>query len=124
MVKRYVDGFVIAMKKKNLPAYKKMATLGGNVWMKHGALEYFECIGDDLETANTCGALSFPKMTKAKPDETVIFSFIIYKSKAHRDKVNALVMKDPKMNPEQWKNNMPFEMKKMAMGGFESIVAR
>jgi len=121
---RYVDGFVMVVPKKNLTAYKKMAIGGGKAWKKHGALEYFECIGDDLNP-NMGGMkqLTFPKMTKAKPGETVIFSFIVYKSKSHRDKVNAKVYKD--MEKEMAKNKnmkMPFDMKKMAYGGFSTIV--
>ena len=120
----YVDGFVIVLPKKNLKAYKKMATIGKKVWMKHGALQYLECIGDDLNP-NMGGAksLTFPKLTKLKPTETVVFSFIIYKSKAHRNKVNANVMKDPVMNdPTNGGNPMPFEMNKMSYGGFKVIV--
>jgi len=124
-MKRYVDGFVIPMPKKNLAAYKKMAAAAGKVWMKHGALEYFECIGDDLNP-NMGGmkALTFPKMAKSKPNDVVAFSFIIYKSRVHRDSVNAKVMKDPFMNDPKNKNMpMPFDMKKMAYAGFKSIVA-
>lgn len=116
---KYVDGFVIAVPKKNLKAYQKMATDGGKIWKKYGALQYFECVGDDLDSDWT--TLKFPKMAKCKPGETVIFSFIVYKSKKHRDMVNAKVMKDPYMNNPDLKN-MPFDMKRMAYGGFETIV--
>lgn len=120
---KYVDGFVLAVPKKNLKAYKKMASDAGKIWMKHGALQYVECVGDDLKSAAKWGCLPFPEMIKAKPTETVVFSFIVYKSKAHRDKVNAKVMKDPKMDPEKCKDkSMPFEMNRMAVGGFETIV--
>jgi len=95
----YVDGFVIVVKKKNLSAYKKMALEGARLWKKHGALEYFECVGDDMHpNIGPYKIENFPHMTKAKSDETVIFSFIIYKSRAHRDAVNKKVMSDPSMN--------------------------
>ena len=119
----YIDGFVIPIAKKNLAAYKKMASKGGKIWMKHGALQYVECVGDDLKSALKWKCIPFNTLAKAKRNETVVFSFIVYKSKAHRDSVNAKVMKDPTMAPEQWKNKpMPFEMKRMAVGGFSSIV--
>ena len=118
-MKRYVDGFVLPVAKNKLAAYKKMAVKGGKIWMKYGALQYFECVGEDLKSASKWGSMPFPKMAKAKPNETVVFSFIVYKSKAHRDKVNAMVMKDPSMDSAE---PMPFEMKRMAVGGFETIV--
>lgn len=114
---RYVDGFVIAVPKKNLAAYRKMAKLGAKVWKEHGALEYVECVGDDLATAM---GVSFTKLAKAKPGETVAFSFIVYKSRAHRDAVNKKVMADPRMHKAP--NPMPFDMKRMAFGGFKAIV--
>lgn len=120
---KYVDGFVLVVPKKKLNDYKKMAANGGKIWKKHGALEYFECVGDDL-TPNMEGmkGMTFPKMTKLKAGETVIFSFIVFKSRAHRDAVNAKVMKDPTMG-EEWKDKpMPFDMKRMAYGGFTTIV--
>lgn len=100
-----------------------MAEAAGEVWMKYGALQYVECVGDDLKSAAKWGCLPFTTMTKTKPNETVVFSFIVYKSRAHRDTVNAKVMKDPFMSEEKWKDKpMPFEMKRMAVGGFETIV--
>ena len=117
----YVDGFLIPIPTKNLKAYKKMAQAGGKVWMKHGALQYFECVAEDLTPQDI--AYTFGKAAKIKPDETVIFSFIIYKSRKHRDQVNAKVMKDPAMNDPKYKNQpMPFDMKRFAYGGFEAIV--
>jgi len=120
----YVDGFVIAIPKKNVKVYRKMAELGKRIWMKHGALQYFECIGDDLKP--DMGGMkmkSFPKLASLKKGETVIFSFIIFKSKAHRNKVNANVMKDPAMSPEAMKDmQMPFDMKRFSYGGFKTIV--
>lgn len=118
---KYVDGFVIVVPEKNLPAYREMAKKGAKVWKKYGALEYFECVGDDL--APEWATLTFLKMAKAKEGETVIFSFIVYKSKADRDKVNAKVMQDPAMNETAMKDKpMPFDMKRMAYGGFRVIV--
>ena len=113
----YVDGFVIPIKKDKVKAYKKMAALGCKVWMEYGALDYYECVGDDL---NIPWGLGFPKMCKLKEDETVIFAFIVYKSKAHRNKVNAAVMKDPRMNMEGFE--MPFSMKRFATGGFNVLI--
>jgi uncharacterized protein YbaA (DUF1428 family) len=122
---KYVDGFVIVAPKNKIAAYKKMAQLGAKIWKKYGALDYKECVGDDM-TPNMGGmpALTFPKMGKAKRNEVVWFSFIVYKNKKHRDQVNAKVMKDPVMNDPQWqeKNTMPFDMKKFAYGGFKVIV--
>src|SRR5262245_58635732 len=92
---RYVDGFVIAMPKKKLGVYLKMAKLGAKVWKAHGALEYYECVGDDF-TAQY--GMPFPKLARLKKGETVVFSWIVYRSKKHRDSVNAKVMKDPRMN--------------------------
>lgn len=119
---KYVDGFVFAVQRKNLGAYRKMAAMAGKVWRKHGALEYMECVGDDLYPKGMGGvnAWRFPKMAKAKKGETVWFSFIVYKSKKHRNEVNAKVMKDSMMNQEKWKDKpMPFDMKRMAYGGFK-----
>ena len=122
MEKRYVDGFVIAMPKKKLDEYKKMASAGGKIWMKYGALQYVECVGEDLESAAKWGCLPFPKLAKVKSDEIVIFSFIVYKSKKQRDEINAKIMKDPMMNDIMKDKPMPFEMKRMAVGGFETLV--
>lgn len=116
---KYVDGFVIPVPKKKLRLYLKMAKLGAKTWKKYGALEYFECVGDDLHPA-LAGA-SFPKLAKAKKGETVIFSFIVFKSRKHRDNVNAKVLKDPAMNDPQFAA-MPFDMKRMVYGGFKTIV--
>lgn len=120
---RYVDGFVIVIPTKNLKAYKKMAAEGGDTWMKHGALQYMECIGDDMKSIEAMGGLPFPKMTGAKKGETVVFSFIVYKNKKHRDAVNKKVMKEmEKTYDENFK--MPFDPKGVSMGGFEVIVDR
>lgn len=115
----YVDGFVIPMAKKNLEAYRRMARLASKVWRDHGALEYFECVGDDLDVKF---ARPFPRQLKTKPGETVIFSFIVYKSRAHRDRVNAKVMKDPRLAKSMAGKPMPFDIKRMLYGGFKTIV--
>ena len=116
---KYVDGFVLAVPKKNLAAYRRMANAGGKIWRKYGALEYIESVGDDLNP-DMMGAkfVKFPQIAKAKPGEVVVFSFIIYKSRAHRDAVNAKVMKDPSMNKNM---TMPFDVARMAYGGFKVI---
>ncbi len=126
----YVDGFVIVLPKKNIDAYKAMATDGAKIWRKHGALDYKECVGDDLrpqmpDMPDVPGMKmwNFPDMVKLKEDETVVFSYIVYKDRAHRDEVNAKVMQDPYMNdPAQKDKPMPFEMNKMAYGGFTVLV--
>lgn len=119
---KYVDGFVIAVPEDKIAEYRKMAKMGEKLWRKHGAIEYFECVGDDLEPEMMPGT-TFLKMAKTKPGETVVFSFIVFKSRAHRDKVNAKVMKDPMMNDPEWKDKpMPFDIKRMAYGGFKVIV--
>ena len=119
----YVDGFVLTVPKKKLGQYRKMAQMGAKLWKKHGALRYFECVGDDLTPDTGDMKLStFPKMAKPKPGETVVFSFIVFKSKAHRNKVNTKVMKESMSDPK-WKDMpMPFDMKRMAYGGFKTIV--
>jgi uncharacterized protein YbaA (DUF1428 family) len=98
-----------------------MARLGAKVWKKHGALEYFECVGDDLHPK--WASIPFPRTVRLKPGETVVFSFIVFKSRAHRDRVNAKVMKDPMMSDPAWKDKpMPFDVKRMAYGGFKVLV--
>jgi uncharacterized protein YbaA (DUF1428 family) len=114
---RYVDGFLLPIPKNKIQAYKKISTQAGKVWLEYGALEYRECVGDDLTTSF---GMSFPKQMKIKPGETVVFSWIVYKSKAHRDRVNAQVMKDPRINTPA--TPMPFDIKRMAYGGFEVLV--
>jgi uncharacterized protein YbaA (DUF1428 family) len=114
----YVDGFVIPVPKGKLAEYKKMAAMGKKMWMKHGALQYFECVGDDL--AGLPESVNFKKMAGLKPSETVFFSFIIYKSKAHRNAVNKKVMAQMKQEPMP--PSMPFDFKRMAYGGFKTLV--
>ena len=115
----YVDGFLLAVPKKNLAAYTRMAKLGAKVWMDHGALEYRECLGDDLAVK---GMTAFPVRVKAKPGETVVFSWIVFRSKADRDRINKKVMKDPRLAAMMDPKAMPFEMKRMSYGGFKVIV--
>ena len=115
---RYVDGYVLAVLKKNLPAYRRIAQKAGKIWREHGALEYRECAGDDLKVK--CG-VPFPRLIKAKPGETVVFSWIVFKSRADRDRVNAKVMKDPRLASMDAKS-MPFDMKRMVYGGFKILV--
>jgi uncharacterized protein YbaA (DUF1428 family) len=116
---KYVDGFVLPVPKKNLPAYRRMAQKASKVWKDHGALEYRECLGDDLEVKF---GVSFPKQIKIKPGETVVFAWIVYKSRAHRDKVNAEVMKDPRLAKMMESMAMPFDCKRMCYGGFKVLV--
>lgn len=116
---RYVDGFVLPVPEKNLRDYRTMAQKAGKIWKEHGALEYLEAVGDDLEVKF---GLPFTKLAKPKPGETVIFSFIVYKSRAHRDQVNAKVMSDPRLNKMMEKGPMPFDVKRMAYGGFKGLV--
>lgn|SRR5690606_18744179 len=113
----YADGFVIPIPKKNIAAYRKIASKAGKIWREHGALEYYECIGDDLKVPPQF--TGFGKMAGAKKNETVIFAWIVYKSKAHRDRVNAKVMKDPRLAAP---SPMPFDHARMAFGGFNVIV--
>ena len=116
----YVDGFVLPVPKKKLGAYRRMAKKASRVWIDHGALEYRECAGDDIQVKM---GLPFSKLAKLKPSETVVFAWISYKSRAHRDRVNAKVMKDKRMNEMCDPNDMPFDFKRMAYGGFKVIVA-
>ena len=119
----YVDGFVLPVAKKNLAAYRSMATSTGKTWKKHGALQYFECVADDLKP-NTGGMpmLSFQKMAKLRKGETVFFSFIVYKSKAHRNSVNKKVMAEFSKDPNMKNMPMPFDIKRVAYAGFKAIV--
>ena len=113
---RYVDGYVIPIKKKDIKAYKKMAKMGCKSWMKHGALDYYECMGDDLDTPY---GIPFKKLCKLKANETLIFAYIVYKSKAHRNAVNKKVHKEM----EQYSGmEMPFDMMRFSAGGFKVLV--
>ena len=114
---KYVDGFVIPVPKKKLEAYRSMAQKASKVWKDHGALEFRECAGDDLKKK-----WGFPKMVKPKAGETIVFSWIVYKSRAHRDAVNKKVMKDPRLEKMMDPKSMPFDCKRMCYGGFKVMV--
>ncbi len=116
---RYVDGFVVPVPKKNVDAYRRMARKAGKVWREHGALEYIECMADDVKPGKIT---SFPQSVNLKPDEVVFFSWIVYKSRKHRDGVNAKVMKDPRLAKMMNPKAMPFDGKRMFMGGFKALV--
>ena len=114
----YVDGFVLSVPRRNLARYKRMARLGARVWKEHGALEYRECIADDTDTKGM--GVPFPRFARAKAGEVVFFSYIVYRSRAHRDAVNKRVMKDPRMTGQP--PDMPFDGKRMAYSGFKVFV--
>jgi uncharacterized protein YbaA (DUF1428 family) len=116
---RYVDGYVLPIPKKNLQAYRRLAQKAGKVWREHGALEYRECAGDDL---NIKMGTPFPRLFKLKPGETVVFAWIVFKSRAHRDSVNAKVMEDPRIAKMADSKAMPFDLKRMSYGGFKTLV--
>jgi uncharacterized protein YbaA (DUF1428 family) len=117
---RYVDGYVLPVPKKNIQAYRRIASKAGKIWREHGALEYRECVGDDLKTKT---GPPFTRLLKAKPGETIVFSWIVFKSRAHRDRVNAKVMNDPRLAPMMMSHkSMPFDLKRMVYGGFKVIV--
>ncbi len=115
----YVDGFVIPVPKKELAAYKRVARLAGKVWRDHGALEFIECVADDVSVGKLT---SFPRSVKLKPSETVVFSWIVYKSRAHRDRVNKLVQKDKRMAKMMQPGGAPFDGKRMIFGGFKVLL--
>lgn len=117
---RYVDGYVLPVPKKNLKAYARIAQTAGKVWREHGALDYKECAGEDLNLK--FGGVPFPRMMKLRAGETVVFSFIVFKSRAHRDRVNAKVMKDPRLAKMIKPKKMPFDPKRMVCGGFKVLV--
>ena len=114
----YVDGFVLPIPKKNVKAYLSMARLGCKVWREHGALDYHECVGDDLDIGM---GTTFPRGIRCKRGETIVFAWIVYRSRAHRDRVTAKVMRDPRI-AEMSGKRMPFDMKRMMMGGFRTLV--
>ena len=115
----YVDGFVLLVPRKNRAAYLRMARKAGKVWRHHGALDYKECLGDDLKVKFGRG---FPRVAKARPGEAVFFSYIVFKSRGHRDRVNAKVMKDPRLADMMSMKKMPFDMKRISYGGFKVLV--
>jgi uncharacterized protein YbaA (DUF1428 family) len=115
----YVDGFVVPVPKDNIDAYRRMARKAGKVWRDHGALEYRECVGDDVQAGKVT---SFPQAVKLKPGEVPVFSWIVFKSRAQRDRINAKVMKDPRLADMMSAKDMPFDAKRMFWGGFKVIV--
>jgi uncharacterized protein YbaA (DUF1428 family) len=116
---KYVDGFVLPVPHKNMAAYRRMAQKASEIWREHGALEYRECVGEDL---NVKTGMPFPKGIKTKRGETVVFAYIVYKSRAHRDQVNAKVMSDPRVAGMCDPKDMPFDCTRMLYGGFQTIV--
>ncbi|HEX9706863.1 MAG TPA: DUF1428 domain-containing protein [Steroidobacteraceae bacterium] len=115
----YVDGFVLPVPKRNLAAYRRMARLAGKIWREHGALQYFECVADDVKPGKLT---SFPQAVKLKKGETVFFSFVIYNSRKQRDRVNKKVMSDPRLKKYMDPKKMPFDGKRMFWGGFKGFV--
>jgi uncharacterized protein YbaA (DUF1428 family) len=115
----YVDGFVVPVPKKNLAAYRRMAQKTGKIWIKHGALEYREHVADDVKSGKVT---SFPQSVKLKPNETVVFSWVVYKSRKHRDSVNKKAMKDPRMAGMMDVKKLPFDGMRMFWGGFKGLV--
>jgi uncharacterized protein YbaA (DUF1428 family) len=115
----YVDGYVLPVPRKNLKVYRRLAQQAAKIWREHGALDYKECVGDDLSTKM---GVPFPKHVKAKTGETVIFAYIVFKSRVHRDRVNVKVMKDPRINDMCDPKDMPFDPKRMVYGGFKVLV--
>jgi uncharacterized protein YbaA (DUF1428 family) len=116
---RYVDGFVLPVPKDNLAAYRRMARKAGKIWREHGALEYRECVADDVKVGKVT---SFPRSVQRKRGETVVFAWIVYRSRADRDRVNAKVMSDPRMQSMMDPADSPFDVRRMVYGGFEVIV--
>jgi uncharacterized protein YbaA (DUF1428 family) len=118
-VSRYVDGFVVPVPKKKLQDYRRMAQKAGRIWREHGALDFVECVADDVKVGKIT---SFPQSVKLKPLETVVFSWITYKSRAHRDRVNKKVMADPRLKDMMDAKGIPFDGKRMIYGGFAVLV--
>jgi len=116
----YVDGFILPVPTDNLPAYRRMARKAGKVWREHGALEYIECIADDVKPGKLT---SFPQSVKLKPGETVVFAWIVYKSRKDRDRINEKVMADPRLATMMDGRDMPFDGKRMVWGGFKTMVS-
>ncbi len=115
----YVDGFVIPVPKRNIAAYRRTARTAGKIWREHGALEYRECIADDVKPGKHT---SFPQSVKLKANEVVWFSWVVYRSRTHRDQVNARAMKDPRLAPMMDPKKMPFDGKRLIYGGFKVVV--
>jgi uncharacterized protein YbaA (DUF1428 family) len=115
----YVDGFIVPVPKKSVEAYRRLARKAGKIWREYGALEFKECIADDVKKGKWT---SFPRSVKLKPNETVVFSYIVYKSRAHRDRIMAKVMKDKRLANMMDPKAMPFDAKRMIFGGFKVLV--
>ena len=115
----YVDGFVLPVPKKNLAAYRKLARKAGKIWKEYGALEYVECVADDVKPGKTT---SFPQAVKLKPGEVVMFSWIVYRNRRDRDRINKLVMADPRLAAMMDPKKMPFDAKRMFWGGFKQMI--
>jgi uncharacterized protein YbaA (DUF1428 family) len=116
----YVDGYVLPVPKRNIEQYREMATNAGKIWREHGALEYRECVADDVKSGEVT---SFPQSVNLKDDELVVFSYIVFESRAHRDEVNAKVMSDPRLADMMDPKTLPFDGKRMFWGGFETLVS-
>jgi uncharacterized protein YbaA (DUF1428 family) len=116
---QYVDGFVIPLPKNKIEEYRRMAEKAAQIWKEHGALDYWECIGDDLDAKDV---VTYTQLAKASPDETVVFSWVVYESREHRDQVNAKIMADPRMKEMCDLNSPPFDFKRMAYGGFKTLI--
>ena len=116
---QYVDGFIVPVPKKNLDAYRRISQKAGKIWREHGALEFRECVAEDVKVGKLT---SFPRSVMRKPGETVVFSWIVYKSRADRDRINAKVMKDPRLAKTMEGKDVPFDAKRMIYGGFEVLV--
>jgi uncharacterized protein YbaA (DUF1428 family) len=115
----YVDGFVLPLPKRNLKTYRRLATKAGKIWREHGAVDYWECVADDVKAGNVA---SFPRSVRLKSGETVLFAWIVFKSRAHRDQVNAKVIADPRLADMMDAKVMPFDTKRMIYGGFKPLV--
>jgi len=115
----YVDGYVVPVPKKKIETYRRLAQKASRVWRKHGALEYRECVADDVKPGKRT---SFPRSVKLKPGETVVFAYVVFKSRAHRDRVNAKVMKDPRLADMMDIKALPFDARRMFWGGFKTLV--
>ena len=123
-MERYVDGFVLPVPSDTLDAYREMADEAGQLWIEHGALEYFEGVGDDMEPdMDGMSVRTFPQLAETSDDESAVFAFIVFESREHRDEVNEKVMEDPRMDPDNSEEEMPFDPERMAYGGFRSIVS-
>ena len=116
----YVDGFIVPVPKKNVAAYRAMARKAGKIWKEYGALEFIECMADDVKVGKRT---SFPRSVKLKRGETVMFSWIVYRSRAQRDRINKLIMKDTRLSAMMEGKEMPFDGKRMIFGGFKPIVS-